>query len=146
MPKPLSCSMSKTNPIEEKNVTMEFFFPEDLHRLAPEEVHITTISVEPYPDGRRVHINIEMTPFQQRPHLEVTITNALGDELANASIVEPMSWKLELTMHLRGELHNPHTVEANLFYPEGPSAAPYNVSFEIQPSSDENTSSDVATH
>ncbi|MGC8855581.1 MAG: hypothetical protein ACP5QU_02175, partial [Anaerolineae bacterium] len=113
---------------------MQFFFPEDLNRLAPEEVHITALTAEPYADGRRVHVNIEMTPFEKRPHLELTITNASGEELANVSIVEPMSWKLELTMHLRGDLLNPHNLEALLFYPEGPSAAPYHLSFDIHPS------------
>jgi hypothetical protein len=125
---------------------MQFFFPEDLNRLAPEEVHITALTADPYPDGRRVHVNIEMTPFEKRPHLELTITNAAGEELANVSIVEPMSWKLELTMHLRGTLLNPHNLEAHLFYPEGPSAAPYNLSFDIHPAPGEDAPAEAPAH
>jgi len=113
---------------------MEFFFPEDnLQRMTPEETQIHSLSAQPYPDGRRLHVNIEITPFQKRPYLEVTITNADGVEVASSSIVEPMSWKLELTMHLRGELRNPHTLEAKLFYPDGPTAEPRTASFDVNP-------------
>lgn len=99
----------------------------------PEETRITSLSAEPYPDGYRLHINIEMTPFQKRPHLDVMITNCDGDEIASANIVEPMSWKIEFTMHLRGELKNPHTLEAKLFYPDGPSKEPQRFTFDVNP-------------
>jgi len=115
-------------------MTMEFFFPEDnLERATPEETHITSISAEPYPDGRRLHVNIEMTPFQQRPHLDIAINNGIGDEVATASVVEPMTFKIEFTMHLRGELANPYTLEAKLFYPDGPSQEPQAFSFDVTP-------------
>ena len=111
---------------------MSFFFPEDgLQRMPPEETHITSLSVEPYPDGERVHVNIEMTPFQTRPYLEVTLTDAIGDEVATASIVEPMGWKLEFTMHLRGSSLGPFKIEARLFYPDGPRAAPVSQIFDL---------------
>ena len=82
---------------------MSFFFPEDnLQRMTPEETHITSLTAEPYPDGKRVRVNIEMTPFQTRPYIEVLLTDANNEEVATATIVEPMGWKLEFTMHLRG--------------------------------------------
>ena len=116
---------------------MDFFTPEDdLHRMAPEETRITSLRAEQYPDGRRVRINLEITPFQKRPYIEVALFNGDGDEVASTTIVEPMTWKLEFTMHLRGEqnkLRNPYTVEAKLFYPDGPSAEPDSFSFDITP-------------
>ena len=113
---------------------MDFFFPEDnLLRMTPEETHITSLSAEPYPDGYRLRVNIEVTPFQKRPYLEVTLSDADGEEIASSSIVEPLTWKLEFTMHLRGELKNPYTIEAKLFYPDGPSAAPQTFSFDVKP-------------
>ncbi len=117
---------------------MDFFFPEDnLIRAVPEETRITALTAEPYPDGRRLRVNLEITPFQKRPHIEVALTNADGDEVASTSIVEPLSWKIEFTMHIRGELRNPYKLSAWLYYPEGPSTEPLEFSFDIQPPQDD---------
>lgn len=113
---------------------MDFFLPEDhLQRATPAETHIISLRAEPYPDGYRLRVNIEMTPFQQRPHLEVSLKDATQEEVASSSIVEPLTWKIEFTMHVRGELNNPYTLEATLFYPEGPVAEPQSFTFEIKP-------------
>jgi hypothetical protein len=113
---------------------MDFFLPEDhLLRMTPEETRITALTAEPYPDGYRLRVNIEMTPFQKRPHLEVLLSDADGDEVASSSIVEPMGWKIEFTMHIRGELKNPYTLAANLFYPDGPRSAPQTFQFNVEP-------------
>lgn len=113
---------------------MEFFFPEDnLSRTVPEETKINSLSAQPYPDGRRLRVNLEVTPFQKRPYIEVTLNDSSGAEVASASIVEPMSWKLEFTMHIRGELKNPYMLNARLYYPDGPSQEPLNYSFDVEP-------------
>ena len=122
---------------------MDFFLPEDhLQRATPAETRITSLTAEPYPDGYRLRVNIEMTPFQQRPHLEVSLKDADGEEVASSSIVEPLSWKIEFTMHIRGELKNPYTLEATLFYPDGPAAEPRTFTFDVKPpqASDESDS------
>lgn len=103
--------------------------------MTPQETRITSLSAAPYPDGYRLRVNIEMTPFQQRPHLEVLLIDADGDEVASSSIVEPMSWKIEFTMHIRGELKNPYTLEARLFYPDGPATEPQTFQFNVEPPS-----------
>ena len=113
---------------------MDFFFAEDnLNRMTPEETRITSLTAQPYPDGYRLHVNIEITPFQKRPHIEVTLKDCNGEEVASSSIVEPLGWKLEFTMHIRGELKNPYTLEAKLYYPEGPSDEPQTFTFEVLP-------------
>ena len=113
-------------------MTMDFFFPEDnLDRSTPEETHITSLSAEPYPDGYRLHVNIEMTPFQKRPHIDITLNNGDGNEVASVNVVEPMNWKIEFTMHIRGEAKNPYTLGAKLFYPDGPSKEPQTFTFNI---------------
>ena len=113
---------------------MDFFFPEDnLNRMVPEETNITTLSAEPYPDGYRLHVNIQVTPFQKRPHIEVLLKDADGDEIASTTIIEPLSWKLEFTMHIRGELNNPYTIEAKLYFPDGPSQEPQRFTFDVRP-------------
>lgn len=114
---------------------MEFFFPEDnLQRTSPEETRIISLTAEPYEDGRRVRVNIEMSPFEQRPHLEFTLTDRESQEISTASFVEPMAWKLEFTMHLRAKpADGPLDLEARLFYPDGPEAEPATVRFEPPP-------------
>jgi hypothetical protein len=113
---------------------MDFFFPEDqLQRAAPEETRITSLTAEPYPDGYRLRVNIQMTPFQKRPHLEVVLNDANKEEVASTSIVEPMGWKIEFTMHIRGELNNPYTLAATLFYPDGPTTEPQSFTFDVKP-------------
>jgi hypothetical protein len=113
---------------------MDFFFPEDsLNRMTPEETKILSLSAEPYPDGYRLRVNIEITPFQKRPHIEALLTDADGNQIASTSVIEPMSWKLEFTMHIRGELNNPYTLEAKLFYPDGPGTEPKTFTFDVLP-------------
>lgn len=121
---------------------MDLFFPEDgLDRRPPEETQITELNVTPYPDGRRLRVNVEITPFQKRPHLEFTLRDAAGDESSSVSMVEPLAWKLEFTMHVRGELNNPYALEARLFYPDGPAAEPVSTSFSVQPAPEGNAGS-----
>lgn len=116
---------------------MEFFFPEDHldagNRATPEETKIASLSAQPYPDGRRVRVRLEITPFQKKPHIEVALVNADGNEIASTNFVEPMNWKLEFTLHARGKLQNPHTLHARLYYPDGPAAEPVSFTFEIPP-------------
>ena len=115
---------------------MEFFFPEDnLERTPPEETKILSLTAEPYADGQRVRVNIEMSLFEKRPHLEVTLTDTNGEEISTANFVEPMTFKLEFTLHLRiqpadGQLD----LEARLFYPDGPEAEPVSIRFDLQKS------------
>lgn len=111
--------------------------------MTPEETRITALSAQPYPDGYRLRVNIEMTPFQQRPHLEVVLSDADHEEIASSSIVEPLSWKIEFTMHIRGELNNPYTIEAKLFYPEGPAAEPRTFQFDVTPPARQETSDSI---
>jgi len=116
---------------------MDFFLPQDnldsSNRALPEETKIISLTAQPYSDGYRLRVNIEVTPFQKRPYIEVTLHDANGDEVASTNIVEPMSWKLEFTMHIRGELNNPYALSAKLYYPEGPSNEPLIFSFDVEP-------------
>ncbi len=97
---------------------MDIFFqdPSEIP-LPPEEVRIRVLQADPYPDGQRIRIHLEVDPFQRRPNADVRITNALGDELANTSIIESMVRKMEFTMHLRPpNPTGPCKVGVTLFY------------------------------
>ncbi len=113
---------------------MEFFFPDDLApRTPPEATRILDLRAEPYPDRVRVRVNLEITPFQQRPHLEVTLFDADGTEVTSTSLVEPLGWKLEFTLHLRNrpEPAGLYRLRAILYYPDGPMAEPVDIEFAI---------------
>ena len=118
---------------ERYNPHMEFFFPEDnLHRTAPEETKILSLTAEPYEDGRRVRVNIEISPFEKRPHLEFVLTDTENKEISSASFVEPMAWKLEFTLHLRVKpADGPLDLVARLYYPDGPEAEPALVRIDL---------------
>jgi hypothetical protein len=82
---------------------MEIFFhdPDDAP-LPPDEVHIRKLSADPYPDGRRVRVKLELTPFQRRPDAELVITGPGGETVATASVIETIDPRLDMTLHLRG--------------------------------------------
>lgn len=85
---------------------MDNFFTDPSEvRLPPEQVRIRDLKVEPLPDGRRMRVYLEVDPFQKRPSAELVIYDQDGDAVATASIVESISRKMSLVMHLR----NPQT-------------------------------------
>ncbi len=69
--------------------------------LPPKEVRLLDFRVEPYSDGKRVRVYLELTPFQRRPSGELFIVDMLENLVATANIIETIDPKMELTMHLR---------------------------------------------
>jgi hypothetical protein len=100
---------------------MDYFnIDPDLTRYPPEETHIISLEVKPYEDGRRIHIFLEITPFQQPPFIEFSIRDAQGNDAGSASIIEPPRWKHELTMHIKysEQLTGDFQLTTRLFYPD----------------------------
>jgi len=100
---------------------MEFFLNDpQVERLPPDQTRLLDLRAEPYPDGKRLRVALELTPFQQRPYLELILADPGGEEVASADIVEPMSWKLELTLHNRKPkpAAGKYTLVARLSYPD----------------------------
>ena len=95
------------------------FFPNDPKqvRLPPDEVRIRDLQAHLLEDGRKVKVYLEVDPFQKRPNFELTVTGPQGIRVADVSIIETIQHKMELTLHLRGELPaGQYTLEAVLFY------------------------------
>jgi hypothetical protein len=81
-------------------------------------MRFTAISLKPYADGRRVKLQFALTPFVERPSVDVRVTNTLGDEVAALSLIEAMDTEFEFTLHLRGpEPVGEHAVHLTMFYP-----------------------------
>lgn len=83
---------------------MDIFFdnPND-PPVPPEEMEIRSLVVKPYEDGRRVAIDFEITPFQERPNLEINVHNEAGRQVSTLSVVEAIEHKMSFTLHLREE-------------------------------------------
>ncbi|MBN2547571.1 MAG: hypothetical protein JXB15_00315 [Anaerolineales bacterium] len=85
--------------------------------LPPDEVRIRELRAEPWADGQRVRVYLETDPFQKRPSAELTITDANGQEVASASVIESMDRKMEMTLHLRSSQPlGPYRLHAVLYY------------------------------
>jgi hypothetical protein len=109
---------------------MQFFLNDpNIKRYPPESIQLLDFRAQPYPDGYRIHINLELTPFLQRPNLEIVLTDSEDNVIASASIIEPTTWKLEVTLHIRKPSQNTeqqpdlmvnrrYTLSAMISYPD----------------------------
>ncbi len=77
------------------------FFEDDeqVPRL-PEEVEIVKVQAHPLPDGRRVVVQVTLTPFVEYPSFDVTLLRLDGTEERVLSVVSAMERTTALTMHL----------------------------------------------
>lgn len=92
--------------------------PED--GLPPQEVRAIALLAEPWPDSsRRVRITLEITPFIERPNLEVTLLDENNFEVSSINIIESIDARMTFTMHIRREESNgPYTLSVKIVYPE----------------------------
>lgn len=91
----------------------------DVPRLPAPKTRLLDLWAEPSLDGRRLKVGLRLTPFEQRPTVELSLYDSSGDLASSASIVEPMGWKLELTLHVRKkEPAGIYRLNASLLYPE----------------------------
>jgi len=81
---------------------MDIFFdnPND-PPVPPEEVKIRRLTAKPYADGHRVAVDFEITPFEEKPNIEITVTNKEGQDVATFSVLEAIENKMSFTLHLR---------------------------------------------
>ena len=87
-------------------------------------MRFTAITAQPYTDGRRVRLSFKLTPFLERPCVDIAVTNVAGDEVASMSLIEAMDTDFEFTLHLRGpEPQGEHTAHLSLFYTEDDAAS-----------------------
>ncbi len=112
---------------------MDIFFA-DLSEapLPPDEVRIGDLRADPYPDGKRVRVHLEVLPFQKRPSADLVILDEGQREMATASIVESVARKTEIVMHLRGARPGGrYTLHVQLYYAS--IEPPAEAGAEIQP-------------
>ena len=82
-----------------------------------DDVRLKQIGLFVHEDGRRVAVGLEMTPFRERPSIEITITNAEGREAGSLTVIEALRPNMTVTIHLRdGGEQGPYGVTAVLYY------------------------------
>jgi hypothetical protein len=82
-----------------------------------EDVRFNQLGLYVYEDGRRVAVGFDITPFLERPSIEVTVVNEAGQPAASLSVIEAMQPNFHLTLHLRDD--NPtenYQMQAELYY------------------------------
>ncbi len=106
----------------------DIFFAESSEAPVPlAEVRIRAVDAKPRPDGVRVDVHLELTPFQQRPNIEVVITSAAGRQVAALSVIEAIDPKMDFTMHVREpDSAGSHILTVHVFYSDVESTAPTN--------------------
>ncbi len=108
--------MSGSEDASRPAITIVFQQPTQ-HLAPPEEVRIRRLQARPL-DARRVRMEVHLTPFQMRPDLRVTVTNAQGVQVAQMEIVHLMTPQITLTLHLREEHPGgTYTLTATVLYP-----------------------------
>ncbi len=121
---------------------MEFFLTDpDIKRVDPANTHILDLRVEPYADGKRLRVSLNVTPFQIKPFIDLNVTDPDGKIVATTSIVESVAWKIELTMHIRkpapaekAKEYDPkggYTLSVTLSYPDLGEIDHRNLTFQL---------------
>lgn len=122
------------------NDDLELFFPELLPPesgnlpVPPGEIRFLTVNVEPVIDNGpvRLRVYLETTAFQTRPYMEISLLNQDGEEIASASVIEPMQRKNVITLHVRGpQKTGSFHLQTRLFYPDQPDSDSREIDFEI---------------
>jgi hypothetical protein len=84
------------------NDGMGFFqIDPNVERMLPADIRIVNLHAEPNSEGNRLKVGMEISPFQQKPYIDLTLVDSTGQLIATTSIVEPVNSKLELNLHLR---------------------------------------------
>ncbi len=82
-------------------MSVNFFEPDGIPQ-PKDKIKIERLESQPYPDGWRVKITIDVTPFLERPNLEIRVQSDDEKPVAALSVIETMHRHMEFTVHLRG--------------------------------------------
>ncbi len=82
-----------------------------------EEARFNRLGIFMHKDGRRFVIGFDLTPFMERPSLQVYVTDESGREETILTIIETIQTNFNLTMHLPEDGNNNlFDVSALLYY------------------------------
>lgn len=100
--------------------------------VPPEEVRIREIQIQPAQGGKILAVEIQLTPFQERPSLEVEVFDQDDTLVANTSIIEAVSPRMEFNLHLRASNGDGrHRMRVEVGYPEDEPVDVKDVNFDM---------------
>jgi hypothetical protein len=84
----------------------------------PEGVRIEALEITPYPDRRRIHIHVKITPFLERPNVLLVAQHESNVIVGELNIIETMHFDMEFTLHIRNlqDTTGTYTLTADVFY------------------------------
>lgn len=98
-----------------------FFLPDNPNLKPRDEVRIERLEAEPSPDGRRIKVQITVTPFREQPNFEIALYDAAQRHAAGTTVIAAMNFRLEFTLHLRSvPAPGEYTLRADLHYDDTP--------------------------
>src|SRR5690349_18412908 len=107
---------------------IDFFSQNDVPQPR-EKIKIESIEAKPYPDGWRVRIVVDVTPFQERPSLEISVRSEQGHVVSELSVIETMVRHMEFPGHIRG-VQSPfgeYGARASLYFGEDPAGVQHSL-------------------
>jgi hypothetical protein len=94
-----------------------FFEDEEQSLRPPRQVEITEAHVRPLPDGRRIVVQVTLTPFVEPPSFDVTILRPDGAVERTLSVIGATKRTNAVTMHLsQPGLADEYTARVELFH------------------------------
>ena len=82
-----------------------------------EDVRIKQVGLFIQEDGRRLNFGLELTPFLERPCIDVDISNAEGKLAGSLSVIEQDTPNFSLMMHLRDKAAaDPYQLRVAIYY------------------------------
>jgi len=117
-------------------VDLNLVDPEDVPRPR-DEIRLRQLAVTPMSHGR-LRVDIRLTPFLERPNLDLDVVDSAGESLARTTVVEADSSHFSLTMHLRGRpALGEYTLRGALSYASSPPLDVREERFVVEPAADD---------
>ena len=96
---------------------IQFFSDPQNQPRSREDVRIKQIGLFVHDDARRISFGLELTPFLERPSIQVSITNGEGEAAGALTVIETMTPNFSLIIHLRDEVvYDPYELTAEIYY------------------------------
>jgi hypothetical protein len=96
---------------------IQFFSDPANQPRSREDVRIKQLGLFVHEDGRKVTFGLELTPFLERPCIDVEIINNKGELAGSLSVIETVTPNFSLVLHLRdGEAADPYQLRTIIYY------------------------------